>query len=132
MHKPKVVAIVLLLLTGCSCKSSHMEEMKVVEITDEYKDCSDLLYSIKEAEHLVNYANKRYKFPQVFMSSPVCIPVVQIDSLKNKLILQDRLDYLNSLFEAKGCNSLTKNKEEKNNDTDSSSKVIYTNLAPTQ
>ena len=129
MRKPKVVAIVLLLLAGCSCKSSHMEEMKVVEITDEYKDCSGLLYSIKEAEHLVNYANKRYKFPQVFMSSPVCIPVVQVDSLKNKLILQDRLDYLNSLFEAKGCNLPTKNKEEKNNDG-ALSKVIYTNLIP--
>ncbi len=80
-----------------------MEEVKVVEASDPYKDCDLLLYSIKEADHLLKYANKRHKFPDVFMSYPICLPIVQIDALRNKLILKDRIDYLNSLYEIKQC-----------------------------
>lgn len=130
MYKFKLSVLILLLVTGCSCKSSHMEEMKVTEPTDEFKNCSELIYSIKEAEYMVKYANKRKKFPHLFMSYPNCLPIVQMDAVRNKIILKDRFDYLTALYEAKGC-AIPK-KEQVKSTKNTNLKVQEVNLLPIQ
>jgi hypothetical protein len=80
-----------------------MQDFDVVSPIDKELNCKQLDIAINEAQYLLNISENRYNHPHAYAAYPVCMPYTQLDALKSKFSLQDRVAYLKALHKIKKC-----------------------------
>lgn len=92
-----------MLLVSCNCSQSYMPKIKIVYPSDKYLNCEQLVFRISEAKYMMKNVLERCGRPHVFAHYLPCTPMVKMDAARNEYIINDRIQYLESLMKIKNC-----------------------------
>ncbi len=101
------LALSLLILSGCNCKSPAIKVIEPVNAkTDPFLSCGQLKFAVAEAEYFLRAADRKEEKPEAYAGSPMCLLSIQFTTIQAQEAAKDRIDYLSTLMREKKCSSI--------------------------
>ncbi|MCD6035120.1 MAG: hypothetical protein K0R63_861 [Rickettsiales bacterium] len=106
MRKKTVIAILaalspLALTASCSCP--YVYELDSFQPNDKDKSCNEIVMEINEAEYYRKKAENNKGSQLGYYLNPFCYPSGFLSSDRSIRSAEERLDYLNQIYEMRGC-----------------------------
>lgn len=106
----------LLILASCSCPKSF--SVNAVKVNDKDLTCKDIVLEINEAEFYRRKSENNKDSNLETYLNPLCYPSTFISADKAARAAQARLEYLNEIYDLKGCDiEMRKIREEQRRGT---------------